>query len=228
MSNFSSSPSVILKGVRLDYFDVWEKAAPINEKDKADPTKWKYKVKAIIDPKSEAAAIAKAAFLAAANGLWGANAGNVVKAMAKNNKAIRQGNEQMASDGSVRDELVDMLIISGSNSVKPPCVGPKKVNAKFVDVTADGKAFQDGMEMSPPPYKITAPYRGCIVNLKVQFIAGKAKGELPNQVYAKFEALQFVRDGEAFGAGPASAEGFGDEEVEMSGAAAGGDSLFDD
>ncbi len=228
MSNFSSSPSVILKGVRLDYFDVHEKGAPAAEKDKADPKKWKYKVKAIIDPSSEAAALAKKSFLEAANGLWGANAGNVIKAMAKNSKAIRQGNEILASDGSIRAEYLDMLIISASNSVKPLCIAQKKHNGKFIDVSADGRAFQDGMELNPPPYKITAPYRGCVVNIKVQFIAGKAKGEMPNQVYAKFEVLQFVRDGEAFGAGPVSAEGFDDEEVETSGAATGGSDLFDE
>lgn len=38
---------------------------------------------------------------------------------------------------------------------------------------------------------------------------------IPNQVYAKLEAVQFLRDGEAFGADPTSAEGFGDEEVSM-------------
>lgn len=36
---------------------------------------------------------------------------------------------------------------------------------------------------------------------------------MPNQVYAKLIAVQFLRDGEAFGAGPTSAEGFGEEEV---------------
>lgn len=36
---------------------------------------------------------------------------------------------------------------------------------------------------------------------------------VPSQVYAKLIAVQFLRDGEAFGAGPTSAEGFGEEEV---------------
>ena len=41
-----------------------------------------------------------------------------------------------------------------------------------------------------------------------------SSGEMiPNQVYAKLEAVQFLRDGEPFGAGPTSAEGFGEEEV---------------
>lgn len=221
MSNFASSPSVILKGVRLDYFDVWEKGAPIAEKDKADPKKWKYKVKAIFAPDSEAGQIARKAFMEAATALWGPNAMQVVKAMSKNNKAVRNGDECLNTDGSLREEYKGMLIVSGSNTSKPACVGPKKVDNKFVDISADGKAYQNGMEMVPPPYPITAPYRGCYVNLKVQFIAGKAKGEMPNQVYAKFEAIQFVKNGEAFGAGPATAEGFDEEELD-------GGSLFED
>lgn len=213
MSQFASSPSVILKNVRLDWFDAWTPGAPLNEKDKADPKKWKYKVKAILDPKSEAAAIAKKAFTEAAQALWGTNYANVVGAMSKNNKAIRNGNENLNTDGSVRPEYQDMLFVSGSNGAKPAIVGPQKFNGKFVDIAADGRAYQNGIELNPPPYQITAPYRGCYVNLKVQFIAGKAKGEMPNQVYAKFEAIQFVKNGEAFGSGPASAEGFDDEEL---------------
>ncbi len=226
MSQFESSAPVILKNVRLDYFDVYEKAPPVKESDRADPKKWKYKAKGIFAPDSEAAAVAKKAFMEAATKLWGANASNVIKAMSKNNKAIRQGDESLLADGSIRPELEGMLVISGSNQVKPPVVGPKRINGKFVDISADGRAFQDGAEMVPPPYKITAPYRGCYVNLKVQFIAGKAKGELPNQVYAKIEAVQFVSDGEAFGNGPASAEGFGDEEVSESSGGGEGADLF--
>ena len=146
--------------------------------------------------------------------MWGANYAFVVDAMAKNNKSIRNGNGNLNTDGSIRPEYQDMLFVSGSNGAKPAVVGPQKFNGKFVDISADGRAFQNGIEMSPPPYQITAPYRGCYVNLKVQFIAGKAKDEMPNQVYAKFEALQFVKNGEAFGSGPASAEGFDDEEME--------------
>ena len=213
MSNFASSPSVILKNVRLDWFDAWTPGTPMNEADKADPTKWKYKVKAIFDPKSEAATVAKKAFADAAQALWGANYTNVVGAISKNSKAIRNGNENLNTDGSVKEEYKDMLFVSGSNSAKPAIVGPAKFNGGFVNISADGRAYQNGVELNPPPYQVTAPYRGCYVNLKVQFIAGKAKGTLPNQVYAKFEALQFVKDGTAFGNGPASAEGFGDEDI---------------
>lgn len=220
MSDFASSAEVILKNVRLDFFDVYTKGAPIKESDKADPDKWKYKVKAIFAPDSDAYKVASAAFVEAAKGLWGPNFGNVINAMAKNSKAIRKGDENLAADGSVRPEYEGMFFVSGSNKAKPPVVGQKKINGKFVDIDPEGNCFQDGLPMVPPPYKTFAPYRGCYVNLKMQFIAGKAKGDMPNQVYAKFIALQIVGEGVAFGAGPASAEGFGDEEVTE---AAGGD-----
>ena len=54
------------------------------------------------------------------------------------------------------------------------------------------------------------------------YVAGKSfKGSdgqiIPNQVFARIIAIQFVKDGEAFGSGPTSAEGFDEEEVETAG-----------
>ena len=79
-------------------------------------------------------------------------------------------------------------------------------------------------------YEVKVPYRGCYVNAKVEFVAGKSfKGSdgqiIPNQVFARIIAIQFVKDGEAFGSGPTNAEGFDDEEVE-SAAAGGANDLF--
>lgn len=214
MSNFASSPSVILKNVRLDYFDAWTPGAPMDEKDKDDLKKWKFKAKVILDPKSEAAEVARKAFSDAAQALWGVNYNNVVAAMSKNNKAIRNGNEVLTQDGAVKAMYVDSLMVSCSNSARPVVVGPRKFNGKFVDIDASGRAFQNGVELNPPPYQTIAPYRGCYVNLKVQFVAGKTQGKLPNQVYAKFEALQFVKDGEAFDNAACSAVGFDGEEFQ--------------
>ncbi len=195
MSNFANSKSVVLKNVRLDFFDLFKPGAPMAEKDKADPKKWKFKVKAIIEKDSEAATTAKAAMGEAARALWGDNAKNVVPMITE-----------------------DKLFISASNVSKPQVVGPQKVNGRFVTILEDGTAQIEGVTVQAP-YKITPPYRGCYVNLKVTMTAGKsfktASGEtLPNQIFAKLEAVQFLRDGEAFGAGPTSAEGFDDEDVE--------------
>lgn len=217
MSNFASSKSVILKNVRLDWFDLYRTA-----KDQAGRDTGKYKVKGIIEPGSEAETAAKKAMSEAAVALWGANAANVVANIPANNKGLRPGNSQIATDGSIKAEYRDKIIISASNRSKPTIVGPAKHNGKFVQILEDGSAMIDG-QLVVPPYKITPLYRGCYVNLKVQFVAGKAtkgsNGEtIPNQVYAKIEAVQFVRDGEAFGTGPTSADGFDDEATESNGA----------
>ena len=224
MANFASSPSVILKRVRITWLDAFKPGEGMNG---GAP---KFKVSALIEPDSENAKLAKTAMVEAAKGLWAANAVGVIQSMAANNKALRNGNDKLNDDGSVRTEYQDMLYVSASNKQKPQVVGPKKHNGSFVTITENGRGTVNGMDVTEQlGWEIKAPYRGCYCNLKVQFVAGKSfkgtNGEIiPNQVYAKIEAIQFVDDGEAFGAGPTSAEGFGEEEVNES--AVGGNDLF--
>lgn len=231
--NFENSASVILKNVRLDFFDLFTPGAPMAEKDKADPKKWKYKLKAIIDADSAALDVARIAMLDAATKLWGAaNAANVVRSITANSKAVRNGNDVLMQDGSVNPAYKDKFFVSASNASKPQVVAQKLHNGKFVIITQQGRGLVDGMDVTDElGYAITVPYRGCVVNVKLQFVAGKSfktpNGEvLPNQVFSRLEAVQFVRDGESFGAGPTSAEGFGDEAVETSAATADASSLF--
>ena len=222
MSNFASSKPVILKGLRAAWLDIFKPGEGMNG---GAP---KYKFTGLMEPDSEAAKVAKAAMLEAARGLWQENAVNVIKSMGANSKALRDGNDKLADDGSVRPEYANMLFISSSAKIdrRPQVVGPRKHNGKFPTLTEDGRAMIDGIDVtSELGYDVRAPYRGCYVNAKVVFVAGKAfkggGGEIiPNQVFARIEAVQFVKDGEAFGGGPASAEGFDDEEVAAS---AGGD-----
>ena len=221
MSNFHSSKSVILKDVRLAWADIFKPGEGMN----GGPPK--FKVTGLFAPDSDAAKLAKGAMVEAARGLWGDNAVKMIQSMQANSKAVRNGNDKMDDKGEVRSEYAGQLFISASNKSKPQIVGPKRIDGKFVHIKEDGGCQVDGLDVKPP-YKITVPYRGCYVNLKVQMIAGKSfKGGdgqiVPNQVYAKIEAVQFLRDGEAFGAGPSSAEGFDDEEVEsVSGGSSGG------
>ncbi|WP_313330713.1 ssDNA-binding protein [Comamonas sp.] len=217
-SNFASSKPVILKNVRLQWGDLFTAASgEVNGK----ATTPKFKAVALFERDSEAAATAKAALLEAATALWGANAVSVVQNISSNSKAVRDGNSKLLDDGSVNPQFKDLLFISASNTSKPQVVAPKTHDGKFVTLTEEGRGFVNGLDVTDSVgYVLKAPYRGCYVNLKVQFVAGKAfkagSGEMiPNQVYAKLEAVQFLRDGEAFGAGPTSAEGFGDEEVSM-------------
>lgn len=213
MANFSSSKSVILKGVRLTWLDAFKPGEGMN----GGPPK--FKVSALIVPGSENATLAKSAMVEAAKGLWAANAINVIQSMAANNKAVRNGNDKLNEDGSVREVYKDMLFISASNKMKPQVVGPKKHNGNFVTITEEGRGMVNGIDVTDQlGWEVKVPYRGCYCNIKVQFVAGKSfkggNGEIiPNQVYAKIEAIQFVADGEAFGSGPTSADGFGEEEV---------------
>ena len=218
MSNFASSPAVILKNVRLQWADIFQ---PSSGEINGKPTTPKYKAVVLIDPNSDAATLAKNGMLAAAKALWGeANALNVVKNISANSKALRDGNGKIDDSANVRDEFKDMLYLSASNKQKPQVIAPRRHNDKFVTISEDGRGYIAGLDVTDElGYELKAPYRGCYVNLKLTAVAGKAfkaaTGEMiPNQVYAKLEAVQFLKDGEAFGSGPTSAEGFDDEEVE--------------
>lgn len=237
MSNFANSDPVFLKRVRATWLDIYKPGEGMNG---GAP---KFKVSALIDPESENETVCKKAMIAAATKLWAGNAVNVIRSMAANNKALRNGNDKLSDDGSVRPEYADMMFVSTSNKSKPQVIGPKRYkgrnnefvtakepNGQFPYITEAGRAMIGGMDVTDElGYEVKAPYRGCYVNLKVTFVAGKQftgsnKEVIPNQVFAKIEAVQFAADGEAFGAGPTSAEGFGEEEVEE--APAGGSDLF--
>lgn len=224
-SNFAGGKSVILKNVRLQWADIFKPSSGEIQGKKTEP---KYKAVCLFTQDSDAFAVGRDALLEAASLLWGVNAKNVVANISSNSKAIRNGNSKLQDDGSVREEFKDMMFISCSNKQAPQIVAPKKFNGKFVTITEAGRGMVDGMDVTDQlGYVLKAPYRGCYVNLKVQFVAGKAfksdGGEqVPNQVYAKLEAIQFLRDGEPFGSGPTSAEGFDDEDVPE------GSALFED
>lgn len=213
-SNFEYGTSVILKNVRLQWGDIFNPGDAMEEGGTP-----KFKVVGLFGRESEAANTAKAAMMDVATKMWGANAKTVLQNITANSKAVRDGNTKMLDDGSVNPVFKDQLFISAGNKRKPQVVGPKRHNGKFVTITEEGRGLVDGIDVTDQlGYILKAPYRGCYVNLKVQFCAGKAhtnaqKKQLPNQIFARLEAIQFMADGEAFGAGPTSAEGFDDEEV---------------
>lgn len=227
MSNFASSQPVILKGLRAAWLDIFKPGEGMNG---GAP---KFKFTGLMEPESEALKIGKAAMLEAATKLWGAaNAANMIRSMAANSRAIRDGNDKMSDDGTVRPEYANMFFISASNKAdkKPQIVTQKKHNNQFVTITEAGRGMVNGMDVTDElGYEVIVPYRGCYVNAKVEFVAGKSfKGSdgqiIPNQVFARIIAVQYVGKGEAFGSGPTSAEGFGDEEVEAT--AGGASDLF--
>lgn len=188
---------VILKNCRLSYPDLHKPGKPLNDGDTP-----KYGAQFIFDADSEAATAAKQALVQAAQETFGANWQAIVNAMEKTKKCVRKGDDNLTKDGAIRDGYAGKLYVVARNRAKPLLIGPRKgADGQFpVLVEADGK-----------------PYGGCYVNVKVDIKAMKAKDRIPNQIYATLLAVQFVRDGEAFGAAPGTAEGFDEEGEEVIG-----------
>lgn len=183
---------VILKNVRISFPDLFKPGKPMNEGDAA-----KYGCQSIIDPGSEAETAAKAAMMASAQEVFGANWQAIVKAMEKTKKCLRNGNDNLDKEGNIRDGYADKMYLVARNKSKPALVGGKNADGSFKHlIEADGK-----------------PYGGCYANVKVDIKAMKAKDKIPNQIYASLLAVQFLRDGDAFGAAPGTPEGFDDVET---------------
>jgi hypothetical protein len=191
---------VILKNVRVSFPDLFKPGKPMNEGDAA-----KYGCQSIIDIGSDAEKSAKMAMAQTAQETFGANWQAIVKAMEKTKKCLRTGDDNLDKDGNIRDGYAGKMYLVARNKAKPALVGGKNPDGSFKHLTEeDGK-----------------PYGGCYANVKVDIKAMKAKEKIPNQIYASLLAVQFVRDGDAFGAAPGTPEGFDD--VEMAGADSGGD-----
>ncbi|MEN9315456.1 MAG: hypothetical protein RIS35_1849 [Pseudomonadota bacterium] len=195
---------VILRDVRLSYPDLWKPGKPMNPTDTP-----KYGAQLIFSPDSDAAKVAKETFIAVAQEVFGANWQNVVAAMEKSKKCLRKGDENLTKDGAIRDGYAGNQYVVARNKAKPLVIGPRKgPDGQFPILTEnDGK-----------------PYGGCFVNAKVDIKAMKGFEKVPSQVYATLLTIQFVRDGQAFGAAPGTAEGFDD--VVGADAPAGDDGLF--
>lgn len=190
-------PVVILKNVRLQYGDLFQRGKP--PKDKPNEP-GKFAANGIMEEGSEAFKTAYAAFTRAAQEGLGPNWQAIVQAMEKSSKCIRKGNENLDSSGNIRQGFEGKMYIVAKNKSKPAIVDSK------VTAGPDGKpqftflTEEDGR-----------PYNGCYVNLKVDIYAMKAKGEIKAGVFAKLLAVQWKDKGEAFGSAPGTADGFDDE-----------------
>ena len=175
-------PQIQLKRVRLAFPDLFKPGRPVNE---GDPVK--YGGSFIIEIGSENEKIAKAAMVAAAEEVFGANWQNIVRTMEKSKKCLRIGNDNLDKDGNVRNGFADHVYVVARNKAKPAVIGAK---AKKADGSWNYLTEADGK-----------PYGGCYVNAKINIKAMKAKDKIPNQIYATLEGVQFVADGEPLGGG---------------------------
>jgi len=192
---------IILPNVRLSFPDLHTPGQPMATASDKTP---KYGGQFIFEKGSEAFNIASAEFARVAQEKFGANWQNIVASLAKDKKCIRNGDQNLAKDGSVRDGYAGMFYIVARNKAKPAIV-----DQRLQPLTPDsGK-----------------PYGGCFVNVKLEIYAMDRPGQ-GKSINATLKAVQFVKDGTAFAGGPGTADGFQDlggdegEVTPMSGAAA--------
>jgi len=214
-------PQVILPEVRLAFFHGWRPSSDRTGSD-GKAIKGKFGAQGIWAPGSKADQIARAAFMEAAAGKWGQNAGNVAASLSKDKKCIRVGNQMLNKDGSIRDGYADMLYVASYAQGAPAIAAHKLHNGLPVLIGENGRGYQERQVNSNQPpqlvdvtdelaFKIIKPYAGCIVNLKIDIYAMDSAPPQGKSINCSLLAVQFVRDGKAFGAGgPGTADGFGD------------------
>lgn len=137
-------------------------------------------------PGSEAHKALESAMVAAAQEKWGAKAAQTLKALVASNKVcLRNGDEKADLDG-----YAGMLFLNARNAKRPLIVD--KDRAPLVE--ADGK-----------------PYAGCFVNAVLDIYA-QDHPQYGKRINASLGGVQFVRDGDAFGAKGVSESDF--EEID--------------
>ena len=197
--------AIFLKDVRLSFPDLHKPGAPMPGSNSGP----KYGGQFIFDKDSEAYKTVTAEFARVAAEKFGPNWQTIVAALPKDKKAVRQGDLNLAKDGTVRDGYAGKFYVVARNKAKPAVVDQR---VQPLD-EASGK-----------------PYGGCYVNAKIELYAMDKPGQ-GKSINATLLAVQFVRDGEAFAGGPGTADGFedmggdeGEAALAISGAAA--ESLF--
>lgn len=153
----------------------------------SDPNaKLKYSAQFIIEPGSPNHKALEDAMKAQASAKFGANWEAIYNSIDGNKKCLRDGNKNLDGSGQVRGGYAGKLYVKANNSMTPVIVD----QSGAVLAEASGK-----------------PYSGCYVNVKLDIYAQNKPGQ-GAQVNAALLAVQFVKDGEAFGGVPPSADGF--------------------
>lgn len=172
---------VTLKNVRLSFPHLFEPQAS----DNGDP---KYNATFIIEPGSANAKALAAAVDAVAKEKWKDKAEGILGVLAKADKICYRKHPKTNGSGDVYAGFEDMHFVSASDKARPTVVDRDKTPL----TAADGK-----------------PYGGCYVNVVLDVWAqDNAYGK---RVNANLKAVQFTRDGDAFGgSAPVTADAFED------------------
>lgn len=183
-----SEMEVFLNDVRLSFADLRKRGLPPKDK----PTEpGKFGCHGIFEKESQAHQRLREAIVAVAKEAWKDNWQNVIGAMEKDKKCLREGDKNLDKNGKQRDEYKGKMYVKASNPNPVPLVAAIAKNP-------DGS-------WNILPESSGKPYGGCYVNLKLDVYASTKHG---NAVHASLLAVQFVRDGDAFGGAPATADGF--------------------
>jgi hypothetical protein len=213
------SKILILKNCRLSYPHLWTPQDPMA----GSTSKPKYGATLLLPSDDPQIKVIKDEMQRVAKDKFGENWAAIVGAMEASKKCLRNGDKALDKGGNVQAGYAGMMYLVAKNTVRPMVVNKVPKNA-------DGT-----WNLVPEDSGIV--YGGCYVNAKVEIYAMKAKGTISNNISATLVSLQFFRKGDAFGAGPATAEGFenveGDEdesafEGATAGAGAGNDDPFAD
>lgn len=168
------SDTVLLKNVRLAFPQLWTPRAA-----EAGGTP-RYGAAFIIEPGSENEKACEAAIKAVATAKWGTNAAGILKALIAQRRVALRKEERVNSKGEVYRGFEGMHSLNASNRTRPTVVDRDRT-----PLTAE-----DGR-----------PYGGCYVNARVSFWAqDKSDPTIGKRVNCTLLGVQFVRDGEAFGA----------------------------
>lgn len=180
---------VVLKDVRLSFPKLFtpEKSTP--------DSKPKFSAAFLVDPKSESGKDNLRRVLAAIKSVCEAEWGDPdrYKKLKADRVCVGNGEDQCNQEtGEVYDGYEGMKFVKASS---PENRRPQTVDRKRRPVVDGDQLF----------------YGGCYVNAVVRVYAVKGQDKGGNGVFASLEAVQFYRDGEAFGAGPVDVDSVFDD-----------------
>ena len=169
---------VILKNVRLSFPNLFE---PSSFNDGA-PT---YNAIFLIEPGSENDKAVIKAMEKVANAKWGDKGPSTLQFLKSQDKVAHKTTPKLNKQGEAYDGFSGMHWIAANNAVRQAVVDR---NPSVPLTAADGR-----------------PYAGCYVNAKVQIWAQDNKWG--RRINCALGPVQFVRDGEAYGAAPITMDG---------------------
>lgn len=176
---------VLLKDVRLSFAQIWHASSVI------PGSAPKYSANFIIDPSTPQGKASLKAAQAAVEAVERDKFKRKDIKYKEGRLALKEGNEQVSSStGEVYAGYEDMMVVSAGSRTRFPIIDRDRTPL----TEDDGK-----------------PYSGCYVNALVQFYAVDGADKGGRGVFAGIDAIQFVREGESFGAGAVNTDDYFDD-----------------